>query len=243
MIGPIHNSLGERLDHVFMPGRAGGRELVLVAHGVTSHHDRPYLVALGDALAAAGTASLRFSYSGNGASGGRYAETTITKEVADLGTVLDAATAAGYGPIGYAGHSMGAAVGVLRAATDPRIRALASLAGMVFVRGFCERHFAGLEPGRDMMFGRVGCPLSRAFLDDALAIDTVLPAARRIAVPWLLVHGDADELVPLADAEAARAATGGRAELVVLPATDHRFADRIDGMVAATAPWLVRALR
>lgn len=242
MIGALQNRHGERLDHVFTPGRAGGRALVVIAHGVTSHHDRPYLTALCEALAGVGLASLRFSFAGNGSSGGRYAEATISKEVEDLGAVLDRATAAGFGPIAYAGHSMGAAVGALRTADDPRIGALVSLAGMVFVRTFCERHFGALVPGRDVMFERPGCPLSLAFVDDARAIDTTLPAARRIAVPWLLVHGDRDELVPLADAEAALAASRSHAELAMLTDTDHRFTDRIPQMLAAVVPWLSRQL-
>lgn len=239
MIGTLCNAAGERLDSAFLPGRPGGRELVVIGHGVTSHHDRPYLTALGEALAGAGIASLRFSFAGNGRSEGSFAAATIRKEVADLGAVLEAC---GDRRIAYVGHSMGAAVGVLCAAADARIAALVSLAGMVHVRAFCERHFAGLVPGRDAMFGRPGCVLSPEFLDDARTIDTVLPAARRIAVPWLLVHGDRDELVPLADAEAARRAAAGRPELRVLVAADHRFGGCEEAMVAVVVPWLVETL-
>lgn len=235
MIGPLQNRHGERLDHVFTPGQTGGDEIVVVAHGVTSQHDRPYLVALCDALAAAGIASLRFSFAGNGRSEGRFADATIGKEVDDLGCVLDAC---GHRRIGFVGHSMGAAVGVLRAAADPRLAALVSLAGLVHVRAFCDRHFAGLAPGRDLMFARPGCVLSPAFLADARTLDTVLPAAQKVAVPWLLVHGDRDELVPLADAEAAHRVAGGRAELRVLAEADHRFTGCTGAMVAAVVPWL-----
>lgn len=240
MIGPLQNRHGERLDHVFTPGRVGGDELVVVAHGVTSQHDRPYLVALCEALGEAGLASLRFSFAGNGRSEGTFAEATIEKEVDDLGAVLDAC---GERRIACVGHSMGAAVAVLRAAADPRIAALVSLAGMVHVWAFCERHFAGLVPGRDPMFDRPACVLSAAFLDQARALDTVLPAAQQIGVPWLLVHGDRDELVPFADAQAAWRAAGGRPELHRLAGADHRFTDRIEPMVASVVPWLRRALR
>ena len=235
----LRNRAGERLDHVFTPGHADGPELVLVAHGVTSHHDRPYLVELCEALQRAGLASLRFSYSGNGASEGRYEDLTIRKEVDDLGSVLD-----GFPDrvLAYVGHSMGAAVGVLRAAQDPRIRALVSLAGMVRVRAFAERHFQGLVPGRDVMFGRPQCPLTQHFLDEAQRIDTTLAAASAVAVPWLLVHGDSDELVPLADSEAAKAVAAGRAELRVMPGADHRFQNRHGELARMVVPWLVATL-
>jgi uncharacterized protein len=231
----IVNQHGERLDHVLTTHHRSDA-IVVLGHGVTSAHDRPYLIALCDALAGSGIDSLRFSFAGNGASDGSFAAATITKEVDDLGAVLDAL---GKRRVFYVGHSMGAAVGVLRAAADPRIRALVSLAGMTFVRAFCDRHFAGLVPDRDLMLGRAGCVLSSAFLADAQRIGDTLAAASRVAVPWLCVHGDADELVPLADADAAMAASSGRAKLRVLPGADHRFTDCIPAMTGAVVSWLV----
>ena len=236
MIGELRNGAGERLDAVWTPGRARSDLVAVVAHGVTSHHDRPYLATLCDALAAAGIASLRFSFAGNGRSEGLFAAATISKEIADLGSVLDALHGR---RVACIGHSMGAAVCALRAATDPRITALVSLAGMIDVRGFCERHFEGLVPGRDLMFGRAGCVLSDAFLSDARQIGTLLPVAQRIRVPWLLVHGDRDELVPLADSEAAATACA-LAELRVLAGCDHRFTGCEAAMVDAVVPWVAR---
>lgn len=231
----LRNRSGERLDHVFTEGGRADAPLVVVAHGVTSHHDRPYLVELCEALSRSGWATLRFTFAGNGASEGRYEDLTITKEIEDLGCVLDAFPGR---RIAYVGHSMGAAVGVLRAARDARITALVSLAGMVHVRAFFARHCAGLVPGRDVLFGRAQCPLTQRFLDDAARIDTTLAAARALRIPWLLVHGDVDELVPLADSEDARTAAGGRPKLCVLRGADHRFQGKHAELLSAVVPWL-----
>ncbi|MFG0316755.1 MAG: alpha/beta hydrolase family protein, partial [Planctomycetota bacterium JB042] len=214
----LRNPNGERLDAVHTaaaPGvssPAGPGALVVVAHGVTSHHDRPWLVALCDALSAAGVASVRFSFAGNGRSEGRFVDATISKEVDDLGAVLDLLVDRAGRRVAYAGHSMGGAVGTLRAADDDRVAAFLSLAGMVHVTRFVDRHFGDLVPGRDVMLGKPDCPLSRAFVDDARRIGDVLDAARRVRCPWRIVHGTADEIVPFADAEAAVEASGGRAE-------------------------------
>lgn len=234
MRSPLINRRGERLDHAFLEGRAGDARVVLIGHGLTSHKDRPWLLALAEALAEHGIASLRFSFSGNGASQGRFEESTITKEVEDLGCVLDALEGR---EVIYAGHSMGAAVGVLRASADERIRALVSLAGMVRVQRFMERCFGHLRPGVDVMLGKAHCPLTAAFLADAAAIGDVLGPAARIAVPWLVAHGSADELVPFQDALDACAANPRRAELLEIPGADHRFRGRERELARAVAEW------
>lgn len=218
MIGPIRNAQGERLDYSFHAGAVESHDIVVIGHGVTGHKDRPFHVALAEGLAHAGIAALRVSWSGNGASEGNFADSNITKEVADLGAVLDALE--GW-RVTYAGHSMGNAVGVLRAGGDPRIRRLVSLAGMVHVREFAERHFGALTPGRDLMFGKPGFVLPAAYLADLRRIDSVAPAAAKVNVPWLFVHGDADTLVPLRDTQDAHARATAAKELVVLAGADH----------------------
>lgn len=243
MITEIRNRHGERLDYTFTPGDgdsgATRGKIVVVGHGVTSHKERPWLIALCDALARAGLASLRFSFAGNGDSEGRYEDATISKEVDDLGSVIDALD--GW-TVAYAGHSMGGAVGLLRTADDPRIRAFVSLAGMVHVRKFMQRHFGHLVPGRDVLLDKPHCPLTQEFLDDATRVDTLTGKASGVQVPWLLVHGTADELVPFQDSVDVRAAAGGRPELVALDGVDHRFSNHEQAMAAAVVPWLLANL-
>jgi putative redox protein len=96
------------------------------------------------------------------------------------------------------------------------------------------------------MLGKSNCPWSRALADDAARIGSLQAAAARVRVPWLLVHGDADEMVPLEDATDAIGASGGarehRPELVPLAGADHRFGGAIPHLIAAVVPWLVSKL-
>jgi pimeloyl-ACP methyl ester carboxylesterase len=238
MVNPIKNVHGERLDFTFHPGAPGATQLAIIGHGVTGHKDRPFLVALAEGLRGAGIPVLRISWSGNAGSEGRFADCTISKEVADLGAVLDAC--AGY-TVTYVGHSMGGAVGVLRASTDPRIRRLITLAGMVNTRAFAEHHFGALTPGRDLMWGKPGCVLSPAYMDDLCRIGSVVGQAAKIAVPWLLVHGNADTLVPLQDSRDALALARGPTELVELDGCDHIWEPGfIPRMVATVVAWCAK---
>ena len=239
MVDRIVNSHGERLDFSFHSGTPGSKRIVVIGHGVTGHKDRPFHLALADGLAGAGIHALRVSWSGNGGSEGRFADSTITKEVADLGSVIDALP--DY-EVTYAGHSMGGAVGVLRASQDARIRRLISLAGMVHVRAFAEHHFGKLTPGRDLMWDKSGMVLSAAYMDDLRHIGSTVEAASRISVPWLLVHGNADSLVALQDSRDAFAAGREPKELVVFDGCDHvwepgftpRMVDTVVGWCART---------
>jgi pimeloyl-ACP methyl ester carboxylesterase len=240
---PIRNAPGERLDVAYQPaagaaGDAAPPAVVVIGHGVTSHWDRPWQTELAEALADAGLASVLVSYAGNGNSEGRFEDVTPTKEAADLGSVLDALAAWGVSRLAYAGHSMGGAVGVLRASSDDRLVALVSLAGMFHVRTFMERTFGHLVPGEGLMLDKPGCVWNRTLADDAARIGSLHVQAAAVRVPWLLVHGEADELVPFQDAIDARAAAGGRPDLVALPGIDHRFTGAIPQVCAAVVPWL-----
>jgi pimeloyl-ACP methyl ester carboxylesterase len=216
----IRNAAGERLDFSYHPGADPDGPIVVIGHGVTGHKDRPFLIALAEGLAEAGHAALRLSFSGNARSEGHFRDSNITKGVADLGALLDALPARTFA---YVGHSMGGAVGVLRASRDPRIRVLVSLAAIVHTRAFLEHAFGDLSPGTGLMFGKDGYVLSQAYVDDLRGIGSVVRQAGEIKVPWLFVHGCKDALVPIKDTEDAYSCAQGPKRLVLLDNADHVF--------------------
>jgi pimeloyl-ACP methyl ester carboxylesterase len=228
----IRNPSGERLDHHFHP--AGRRDaLVILGHGLTGNKDRPLLVAVAEGLAARGWPCLRFSFSGNGGSDGRFEETCLSKQVDDLKAVLG--NVPDYVRVAYAGHSMGGAVGVLTAATDLRIGLLVSMAGMTHTADFAQREFGGLVPGKDCLWEDEDFPLSETLMDDFASVGSTLDAAAKIVQPWLLVHGAEDDVVPPQDSRDAHAAAGCEKRLVEIPAAGHVF----DG---ASYPLIVDAM-
>jgi pimeloyl-ACP methyl ester carboxylesterase len=236
----LRNPQGERLAATFTPGRTGDDALVVIGHGLTSDRERPWSRALSDGLAQRGIASLRMAFSGNGDSEGRFEDSNVTREVGDLGAVLDAFPGR---RVAYVGHSMGAAVGLVRAANDARLVALVSLAGIAHPRAFVQRLFGHLVPG-DVMLGKPHCRLSRALVDDLTGLGTLAPLAPGVRVPWLLVHGERDEIVPHTDSLDLWRAAGERPDLVVLEGADHAFSGPALGeMTAAVVPWLARLLR
>jgi uncharacterized protein len=235
MFDEIKNHSGEKLDYTFHAGEKNSNNIVVLCHGVTGNKDRPFIVALAGGLAAAGIPALRISFSGNGASGGKFTESNISKEVDDLGCVIDAL--AGF-TVSYVGHSMGGAVGVLRANKDKRIKFLVSLAGMVHTKAFAEREFGSVKPGEGFMWDDPNCPLSQKFMDDLAKINTVVTLASQIKVPWLLVHGTEDDVVPIQDSRDIFARANEPKQLVEIQGAGHVFAGEFTAMmVEQVANW------
>jgi len=235
----IFNSSKEKLDYEFHGDPSDTSLLAIIGHGVTGNKDRPWAVGLADALAEAGINALRFSFAGNGESEGQFEECTVSKEVKDLKTVVNAAEDEGYHRICYIGHSMGAAAGVLAASRDERIELLVSLSGMVYTKKFCETEFGDQKPGKGCMWDEEDCPLSQEFVDDMHRIDNVLERTEKIEVPWLIVHGDADDVVPVEEGQEIYRAAFEPKELVILPGVDHVYSDEgLPKMIEAVVSWL-----
>ncbi len=232
----IKNEQGERLDVAFHGGNKLGA-IVVLGHGVTGNKDRPLLVAIAEGLSERGWPCIRFSFSGNGDSEGRFEDSTITKEVGDLRAVLE--TVPQEKRIAYIGHSMGAAVGVLTASSGLNIQSLVTLAGMVHTKEFVSREFGDVKPGEGCMWEEEDCPLSQAFVDDLNGIENTLDSAAKVMQPWLLIHGTADDVVPLKDSHDAFAAAKCRKELLEVPDAGHVFGEEsYPQIIEAIHTWL-----
>ena len=243
MDADIRNAQGEKLDYTFHLAKSNSPFTVIIGHGVTANKDRLFVETLARSLSIAGIPTLRFSFSGNGASEGSFEDSCNTKEVEDLGAVIDVVHGTGR-QIAYVGHSMGGAVGVKRAVVDDRIELLVSLAGMVHTKKFAEVEFGEETPGEGFMWGKNECPLSQTFVDDMNTVGTVIGLAASVKVPWLLVHGTADDVVPIEESREILEQANEPKELYEIPGSDHVFdpegnPDALPMMVTKVSEWLM----
>ncbi len=224
----IKNSANETLDYTFGKGSANSEKsewIAILGHGVTGNKDRPIIKDTADALNNAGFDTLRFSFAGNGESGGDFREATISKEVGDLNAVINAVSNE-YKDIVYIGHSMGAAVGVIQTATDDRITALISIAGMIDTKAFATTEFGEETPDEGLMWEEESCPLSSVFMDDLCKkIVSVEPTVSSVKTPWLLLHGSKDDVVDPKDSNQVKAIQGESVTLRIIEGADHSFND------------------
>jgi pimeloyl-ACP methyl ester carboxylesterase len=239
----IKNSLNETLDYSFAPGLEADKKsnwLVVLGHGVTGNKDRPVVADPAAALNLAGFDTLRFSFAGNGESEGDFRDATISKEVGDLAAVLDAASSR-YSKIAYVGHSMGSPVGVIHATKDRRINALVSLAGMVDTEAFASTEFGEETPDEGFMWEEASCPLSSKYMHDLCeTIGSVAPLVESIQVPWLLLHGTADDIVLPKDTEQVQSIKGDAVQVTFVKGADHSFNEPAHKaeMTQAVVEWL-----
>ncbi len=197
----------------------------VVCHGMLSSRASAKHIALCEALARRGVAALRFDFAGRGDSEGRLEDLSYHDQVEDLGAAVQWLRGELGLPVVLSGSSMGGAVVILYAATDPDVVAVAGAAAVGRPGSVSGRIGADLERWERQGYVDLegGLRLGRPLLDSAREVD-VVSAAGALTCPLLLVHGAEDDVVPVAQAhELNRVAADGC--LVVLDECDHVFSE------------------
>lgn len=216
------------------------RDLVILIHGFKGFREWGFFPWLAHELVSAGHAVCRFDFSRNGvgAAGDEFDELdlfrgdTYSTELSDLERVVEhcwhSSGAAGL-PVALLGHSRGGAIALLGAASVPRLRSVITWSAISNLRRWDEETIAQWRERGIMEFpnARTGqlMEVSTSILDD---LDRnkdrldVLSAVKEIPVPLLVVHGGADETVPVHEAGLiSRAARN--ASLLVVDGASHTF--------------------
>jgi pimeloyl-ACP methyl ester carboxylesterase len=219
---------------------------------------------LADSLAARGTAVLRLDDRGIGASTGDFLGATTLDFARDAAAAvrwLRAQPMVDPFRVTLVGHSEGALVAMLTAAADSTIRAVVLLgapsrSGRDVAR-WQRRAYVAADPTswppreRDAVLARADSGAERAAEQDpwlrtwfALEPRTI---ARHVRAPVLLLHGETDRQVPVAQADELAAAfrAGGTADVTVrrFPSVNHLLLDDADGDPRGYARLGSRALR
>jgi alpha-beta hydrolase superfamily lysophospholipase len=217
------------------------RGSVVLVHGFKGFARFAFFPFLADRLAANGLTAVTFNSSGSGVGEDletftdpdAFAENSYTRELQDLALVIAESERRGWtGPqFGLFGHSRGGAVALLHAARDARVRALVTWASIANVIRWSEQEMAAWrERGwMEVSNTRTGqiFRLTTTLLDETsehhLGRLNLRMAAATLLCPWLIVHGDADETVPVVEAEQLRIASEERAELLSVSGATHTF--------------------
>ena len=109
------------------PTAAPPRAFALFAHCFTCSKESRAATFIGEALADAGVATLRFDFTGLGDSEGEFANTNFSSNVADLVAAADWLRRTHRAPALLVGHSLGGAAVLAAAARIPEVAAVATI--------------------------------------------------------------------------------------------------------------------
>lgn len=117
------NNLGYRLAADLNAAKKGS-PVVIFSHGLGSGRLSPRSLPLSKALLKENISSFLLDFTGHGESEGTREESTTNQQALDLKYAIDFLAKRGYGKFGLSGASFGGASALMRAAKEPRVRAI-----------------------------------------------------------------------------------------------------------------------
>lgn len=241
-------STGARLVGVLHRPDGEARGSVLLAHCFTCSKDLHTMTRLAGGLAEGGYAVLRFDFTGLGASGGSFAQTTLSHNVRDLTAAATALIERGYGPCGMLGHSFGGAAALMAAHRLRTVRSMVVLGAPAdpshIRRLFVEHEEAIRRDGEAVVaIGGRPFPIAKEFLDDLEQHDAESEIAE-LNRPLLVVHAVDDEVVGIEEGERIFAAARQPKGFYPVLRSDHLLADRsaADEVLTVVQQWFDRTL-
>ena len=225
-------------------GSVGKRTpLMILIHGLTGHMEERHIVADKDMCLQHGFAVLRADLYGHGLSGGEFWNHTLFKWLTNIMTITDyAKTLIWADGLYLMGHSQGGYATMLAAGMRPdAYKAIIPLSPATSLeKGAKTGHAVGVcfDPSAvPDELPRPGMrPLSGNYIR-ALQMLDVDAAIRRYQGPVLIVHGDADQTVPVQCAIEA-AEQYQNCKLVLIPGDLHCFDYHLDQMLDAVGEFL-----
>lgn len=225
------------------PEGAERTPLMILIHGLTGHMEERHILAMRDTCLEHGFSVLRADLYGHGLSGGEFRNHTLFKWLGNIMAVTDYAKTLDFADGLYLmGHSQGGYATMLAAGMRPdAYRAIIPLSPATSLEfGAKTGHTVGVcfDPCAvpDELPRLVSRALSGNYVRAVQMLD-VNGAIRRYKGPVLLVHGDADQTVPVQCAYDA-AALYEDCRLVIIPGDRHCFDYHLDQVQAAVGAFL-----
>ncbi|MCA1477698.1 bifunctional alpha/beta hydrolase/OsmC family protein [Bradyrhizobium sp. NBAIM08] len=209
----------------------------LFAHCFTCGKDTLAAKRISVALAAKGIAVLRFDFTGLGSSGGDFANSTFSSNVADLVRAADHLRETRKAPSILIGHSLGGAAILAAAGRIPEARAVATIAAPsdpAHVTGLFREHLDNIRAQGEVEVSLAGRPfrIKREFLDD-IAEHELMKDVTGLHKALLVMHSPVDDTVGIDNATKLFVAARHPKSFVSLDHADHLLTKPADALYAA----------
>ncbi|UCH74003.1 MAG: alpha/beta fold hydrolase [Rhodospirillales bacterium] len=241
-LGSLGETLAARLDRP-----AGNiRGCALFAHCFTCSKDTLAAARISDALVSQGFAVLRFDFTGLGGSGGDFANTDFSSNVADLLRASEYLREHHQAPSLLIGHSLGGAAVLAAAAEIPEAGAVVTI-GAPAEPAHVARHLRTARPEIEAkgiaevsIAGRT-FRIRKEFLDD-IEGHKIQEAIASMRKALLVFHAPRDEIVGIDNAEAIYKEAKHPKSFISLDGADHMLGRKEDALWVASvlSAWVTR---
>jgi len=220
----------------------------LFAHCFTCGKDALAARRIATGLAKHGIATMRFDFTGIGASEGVFANTTFSSNIKDLVLAADHLRKSGHAPSILIGHSFGGAAVLAAAAQIPEAKCVATIAAPsspdhVFHR-FSDQIPAIREQGeQEVQLAGRPFRIRREFIDDIPKHD-LIDAVAKLHKALLIFHSPTDDDVGTDNATRLFVAAKHPKSFISLTGADHLLTQKSDAIYVADtiAAWAMRYL-
>lgn len=240
------NSKHDQLAGVLHTPNKATHQIVIIAHGFTSNKDRPRHIKLATALAEAGIAAFRFDFGGSGDSQDR--PITIEAQIDDLRSTITMLQRKDYQHFGVMGESLGGLVTL--SAFTPDIQAMVLWAPVTTAID----KFSQLTPQQQTGLDYQGVyyqekdgqkfTIPRQYLIERAKVNPQ-KIFKKITIPVMIVHGTADQTIPLAQSEEAITLLPKGSKLEAVENWEHgddEMEEQMDTIIPLTVNWFTNHL-
>lgn len=229
--------------------KAGERcPMVVFCHGFGGRKEGPLFELVADSLQKHGIASIRFDFNGHGESEGLFQDMTVPNEIEDAKKVAGYAKSLPYvSKVALVGHSQGGVVASMTAGEIPAdISAVVLMAPAAVLRDDAIRgstfgkQYNPLDPPEFVELWQ-GQKLGAKYIKTAFSLP-IYETAANYHGPALIIHGNADRIVPYTYGERYHQLWKG-SEYVLQEYFDHGFGQNVYRTTDLASDFLIRTLK
>ena len=223
---------------------SGKCPLVIVIHGFTGHMEERHITAFSAMMNEIGFATLRVDMYGHGSSGGEFRNHTLFKWMTNAMTVIDYALTLDFVTDLYlCGHSQGGLTVMLAAALkNDVVKGIIPMSPAIDIPEQARQgSVLGVEFDPEYVPEEICSPNGWVLGGNHVRVAQMIHveyAIDRYSGPVLIVHGDADETIPV-QCSVQAAERYRNASLKIIPGDTHCYDYHLEEAVAAVRAWLL----
>ena len=229
---------------IHLPGVGNARAFALFAHCFTCTKSLNAAVSIAETLAQRGIATLRFDFTGLGASKGEFADSSFSSNIRDLIDAAGFLESEYQAPQLLVGHSLGGTAILAASHKIPSAKAVASIGSPSdpeHILHLLENHLGELEQSGSAQVRLAGREFTfkQAFVDDVRSHDL---NHRELRKALMVMHSPQDDTVSIDEAGKIFSSAMHPKSFVSLDNADHLLSDKRDSLYVGEvlASWAIR---